>query len=97
MPTFRCDNKECSQYGNKELIPSVKFIWNEETQKLEANEALCPNCRRQRETVKEQGPIQIPWFKPENGKNHNNKTIKKYDYDHEAANAATANLSGKTL
>ena len=97
MPTFRCDNKECSQFGNQELIPSVKFIWNEVNVKLEAKEATCPNCGRQREVVRESGPIQIPWFKPENGKNHNNKTIKKYDYDHEAAKSSTVDISGKVL
>jgi hypothetical protein len=97
MPTFRCDNDECSQFGNFELIPHVKFVWNETTQKLEANEAACDNCGRQRETVGETGPIQIPWFKPENAKNHNNKTIKKYDYDHAAAKSTTVDTSGKTV
>ena len=97
MPTFRCDNDECPQFGGTELIPTVKFVWNETTSKLEAKEAACPNCGLQREVVREPGPIGIPWFKPENGKNHNNKTIKKYDYDHEAANQSSANLSGKTL
>lgn len=95
MPTFRCDNDECPQFGGTELIPHVKFIWNEETSKLEADEASCPNCGRQRAVVKEDGPIQIPWFKPENGKNYDNKKIKKYDYDHEAANSTTITASGK--
>lgn len=97
MPTFRCDNDECPQFGLTELIPNVKFIWNEKTQKLEADEAACDNCGRQREAVREAGPIQIPWFKPENAKNHNNKTIKKYDYDHEAAKSTTVDASGKTI
>ena len=96
MPTFRCGNNECSQFGNQELIPHVKFIWNEETSKLEADEAICNGCGRQREVVREAGSIQIPWFKPENGKNYNNKTIKKYDYDYEAANATSATLSSKS-
>ena len=89
MPTFKCENPECSQFGNSELIPSVKFIWNETTRKLEADEATCNGCGRQRETVRQDGPIQIPWFKPENAKNHNNKIIKKYDYDHEAAKSTS--------
>jgi len=84
MPRFKCNNKECSDVGKEELIPHVKFIWNESTQKLEADEAACPSCGRQREVVREAGPIQIPWFKPENAKNYNNKKIKKYDYDKEA-------------
>ena len=95
MPEFRCDNDECPQFGLTELIPHVKFIWNETTGKLEAEEAACDNCGRQRETIREDGPIQIPWFKPENAKNHNNKTITKYDYDHEAANQLTAKLPSK--
>ena len=97
MPTFKCNNKECSQFGNEELIPRVKFVWNETTSKLEAKEATCASCGQQRDVVREAGPIKIPWFKPENGKNHNNKTIKKYDYDHDAANQSTVSLSGKTL
>ena len=97
MPEFRCNNEECSQCGNKELIPHVKFVWNEKIERLEANEAACSGCGQQREVIREPGPIQIPWFKAENAKNHNNKIIKKYDYDHEAANATSAPLSGKKI
>ena len=93
MPTFKCNNEFCSKYGKTELIPHVRFVWNEKTNKLEAEEAACSDCGRQRETVRENGPIQIPWFKSENAKNYNNKTIKKYDYDHEAANSTTIKLS----
>ncbi len=39
----------------------------------------------------------MPWFKSENGRNYNNKTIKKYDYDHEAAKSTTVDTSGKVL
>jgi hypothetical protein len=92
MPRFRCINKRCDQFGEEELVPHVKFKWNEEKKTLEAPEAECPSCSYQRETVKEPGPIAIPWFKPENAKNYNNKTIKKYDYDREAAHATTAKL-----
>jgi hypothetical protein len=95
MPEFKCENEECPKCGEVELVPRVKFVWNEATQKLEADEATCDSCGRQRTTIREAGPIQIPWFKPENGKNYNNKKIKKYDYDHEAANAKTASLSKK--
>jgi len=54
MPTFRCDNDDCPQFGGTELIPHVKFVWNETINKLEAKEAECPNCGRQRETVREE-------------------------------------------
>jgi len=84
-------------YEQKELIPNVKFIWNEKTLKLEAEKAKCPHCSFQREVVKEPGPIVIPWFKPENAKNYDNKTVKKYDYDHEAANSTSASLFGKGI
>lgn len=93
MPKFRCDNPDCKGVGQTEIIPHVRFIWNEKTGKLEAAEAACSSCGEQREVVKEKGPIQVPWFKPENAKNYNNKTIKKYDYDHDAANASRAKLS----
>lgn len=96
MPRFRCENPDCDQVGKEELIPRVKFVWNERTEKLEADEAKCSSCGRQRATIREAGPIQIPWFKPENAKNYNNRTVKKYDYDHEAANESTANLSSST-
>jgi hypothetical protein len=92
MPTFKCNHPECPDYGKEELIPSVKFVWNDESARLEAKEAECAYCKSQREVVKEPGPIAIPWFKPENGKNHNNKTIKKYDYDREAANSTSVKL-----
>jgi len=97
MPEFKCNNEDCSLKGKVELIPHVKFVWNETTQKLDAKEALCPGCRREREQLREAGPIKIPWFKPENAKNHNNKTIKKYDYDHEAANQSTVKLPKKAV
>lgn len=93
MPTFKCNHPECPGYGKEELIPVVKFIWNEDNHKLEAKEAECEYCESQREVVKEPGPIVIPWFKGENAKNHDNKKIKKYDYDHEAANSTTIDLS----
>jgi len=97
MPEFRCNNEDCSEKEKVELIPHVKFVWNETTQHLEAKEAICSGCGRQREVLREDGPIQIPWFKPENAKNHNNKTIKKYDYDHEAATQSTVKLPKKAV
>ena len=92
MPTFKCNNRKCEGHGVEELIPRVKFIWNEGSGKFEADEAACPVCKVQREVVREPGPIVIPWFKPENAKNHDNKTIKKYDYDREAVNNTTTKL-----
>jgi len=95
MPEFKCNNEDCSEKGKVELIPHVRFKWNESTRKFEADEELCSSCGQRRETVREAGPIQVPYFKGENAKNYNNKTIKKYDYDHEAANATTAPLYAK--
>ena len=97
MPTFKCNDIDCEGYALEELIPHVKFVWNDETAKLEAKEAECSFCKNQRPTVPEPGPIKIPWFKPENGKNHNNKTIKKFDYDREAANSTTVELPKKKV
>lgn len=94
MPRFRCEELECQGYAVEELIPCVTFTWNEKNRKLEADRAACPICGQQREVVKEAGPIGIPWFKPENAKNHNNKKVKKYDYDHEAANSTSITPSG---
>ena len=87
MPRFRCTNTECREYNKEELIPHVMFKWNEKTQKFTSKEDQCPVCNSIRETVKEEGDIKIPYFKAENAKNYNNKSIRKYDYDHEAANA----------
>lgn len=81
MPTFRCTKPECEGFGKEEIIPRVMFVWNEKTEKLEASEAACSFCGEQREVVREDGPIGVPWFKPENAKNYNNKKVKKYDYD----------------
>ena len=92
MPRFKCNNEGCKGYGEEELIPHVKFVWNDTTQKLEAKEAECKHCHTQRETVREDGPIAVPWFKAENARNYDNKKIKKYDYDREAAQSTTASL-----
>jgi len=97
MPKFKCENKNCEGYGEEELVPHVKFIWNETTKKLEAKEAACPVCQVQRETVREAGPITLPWFKAENSRNYNNKKIKKYDYDHDAAKSTTTPLSQASI
>lgn len=77
MPRLKCNDIECSGYAVEELIARVKYIWNGETGRLEADEAACPICGQQRATVKEPGPIVIPWFKAENAKNYQNKTIEK--------------------
>lgn len=87
MPTFRCNNPLCGDYGKEELIPHVRFIWNEKTKKLEAEEAECLACNEQREVVQEPGPIKIPWFKAENARNYDNKKVKQYDYDRDAVKA----------
>jgi len=93
MPKFKCNNSKCPGYRYEELVPHVKFKFNEETKKLEAPEAACPGCSQQRETVREDGPIGVPWFKAENSRNYNNKTIKQYDYDRDAAHATRGKLT----
>ena len=83
MPRFKCNDPDCEYYNIEELIPCVKFIWNDSTAKLEAKEAACPKCGNQRPTVKEPGDIVIPWFKAENSRNYQNRTTttsKKYNY-----------------
>lgn len=77
MPRFKCDDPECEYYGIIELIGSVRFIWSDNNNRLEAKEAVCPKCGNQRPTVQEKGDIVIPWFKAENAKNYQNKTISK--------------------
>lgn len=94
MPRFRCNNTECQLLGKEEIIPHVKFIWNEEQLRFEADEEICPECGQRRETVKEPGPIKIPWFKAENARNYNNKKVKKYDYDPTAALPETVKIPG---
>jgi len=68
---MECDNT------SEELIPHVKFIWNNETKRLEADEAACPVCGLQRDVVQTKGPIEIPWFKAENARNYQNKKISR--------------------
>ncbi len=94
MPKFRCNNTECQQFEKEEIVPHVKFVWNEKTSRLEADEEICPECGQRRETVKEPGPIKIPWFKAENARNYDNKRIKKYDYDPAAALPETIKIPG---
>ena len=81
MPRFKCMIKECKFYQQEELVPSVKFIWNPKTKKLESDKAKCKGCGEQREVVREEGPVGMPWFKAENAKNYNNKKVRKYDFD----------------
>ena len=78
MSKFKCLNKNCSQYNKIELIPSVRFMWNSETYKLEALEGICSQCGKMRETVKEGSITKMPWFKADNDRNNDNKRIKKY-------------------
>ena len=77
MPKFKCNNPECEDFNVEELIPCVKFIWNDDTKHLEAIEAACPKCGKQRPTVEEAGNIVIPWFKAENARNNQNKVVSK--------------------
>jgi len=77
MPRFKCNDIDCECYGIIELIGSVRFIWSDKNRRLEADEAICKGCGNQRDTVKEEGPIVIPWFKAENAKNYQNKSVEK--------------------
>ena len=77
MPRFKCNDPDCEYYSIEELIPRVKFVWNDKTKRLEASEAACPKCGEQRSTVKEPGDIVVPYFKAENAKNYQNKTVSK--------------------
>lgn len=84
MPRFKCNDVECEYFNIEEVIPHVKFIWNDDNKRLEADEAACPKCGNQRDTVKKEGDIVIPWFKAENARNNQNKKIEtkanKYNY-----------------
>jgi hypothetical protein len=73
----------------------VKFVWNEKRLKFEANEEICPTCGERRETVREEGPIKIPWFKAENARNYNNKRVRKYDYDRSVDTDNVVKIPGK--
>lgn len=77
MPRFKCNDIDCECYGIEELIGSVRFIWSDKNQRLEADEAICKGCGNQRGTVKEKGPIEIPWFKADNARNNQNKHVSK--------------------
>ena len=78
MPKFKCNDVDCKCYGHTELIPHVRFKFNTETNKLEADEAECKGCGNQRDVVKEGKLTEMPWFKAENSRNYQNKTIKRY-------------------
>lgn len=77
MPRLKCDDVDCQGYGVEELIPQIKFIWNDKRGRLEADAAKCPFCGEQRKSVQEPGPIVIPWFKAENSRNYMNKSVEK--------------------
>jgi len=77
MPRFVCNDVDCECYGIEEIIPHVRFKWNEKTKMLEAPEAACHKCGNQRASVKEKGPIVIPWFKADNARNNQNKHVSK--------------------
>ena len=84
MPRLKCNDVDCQGYNVEELIPHIKYLWNPDTGKLEADKAKCPICGKQRDPVKEPGPIVIPWFKAENSKNYQNRKVEgrtnKYNY-----------------
>ena len=77
MPRFKCNDIDCECYGIEDLIASVRFKWSNKNQRLEADEAICKGCGNQRDTVKEKGPIVIPWFKADNARNNQNTHVSK--------------------
>jgi hypothetical protein len=93
MPKFKCTNEECVKHTELDFYPKVTFKYNAETKRLESDQSICPVCGSFREVPSE--GITNAWFKAEGDRNYNNKTIKKYDYDREAANRTTAKLSEK--
>lgn len=97
MPRFKCINKNCNKFDQVELVPCVKFVFNEKTGKLVADKAVCKECGKMREQLVEEGDINNVWFKPENAKNYNNKKVKRYDFDPAAAKSETVKLSKGNL
>ena len=82
MPKFKCENIECIKHTEIEDIRKVRFTWNPKTMRLESEHDICPECGSYRNVVKEEGGFTNMWFKSEDSRNYNNKTVKKYDYDY---------------
>lgn len=82
MPSFQCPNTECEKHTEHDYYAKVRFMWNPATGKLESEYDKCPTCGSLRKVVREEG-FTNAWFKSEDARNYNNKTVKKYDYDHD--------------
>jgi len=95
MPVFICKNDRCSNNGKREHYPRVTYKWNDETKRLEADESFCPLCGTFREPEKEYDGWTKAWFKDEINRNYNNKTVKKYDYDHRTSDEQTIKINKK--
>ena len=83
MPKFKCENEKCSKFGKVEHFTHVRYRWNEKTLRLEADESFCSECETFRNPIKEYEGWSDAWFKAESNRNYNNKTVKKYDFDHD--------------
>ena len=83
MPKFQCTNTECENHTNLEYQPKVRFLWNATLGKLVSPYDECPLCGSHRKVFKEYAGFTQSWFKSEDSRNYDNKTIKKFDYDHD--------------
>jgi hypothetical protein len=83
MPKFKCTNPKCSKFEKVEHILRLRYVWNPETMRLEAAESFCSECNTFRDPIKEYEGWSDSWFKAESNRNYNNKSVKKYDYDHQ--------------
>lgn len=74
MPRFQCNNEKCEKHITPELIPHVRFTWNEDTHTFDSEYDICPMCGSTRNVMKEkEEKISMPWFKAENARNYENK------------------------
>ncbi len=83
MPKFKCLNEKCETFNKEEYYPRVCYTWNSVLMRMECEHSFCPVCGEFREPIKEYAGFTEAWFKAESSRNYNNKTVKKYDYDHD--------------
>lgn len=95
MPNFKCQNKECELFDKDNYQPTVRFKWNPENQRFESNYSFCPSCKSFIDPEKEYEGFTNAWFKGENDRNYDNKRVKKYDFDRDAANLSNAKIAKK--
>ena len=96
MPKFQCENEECVKHTEMDIEARVRFVWNPEKMKLESPYDVCPVCGGERKVFKDES-IGMPWFKSEDSRNYNNKTIKKHDFDYQPSDDKPVKLSRENL